>query len=268
MGRSASRSRDHGGGVRSLGGVAAAGRSNGGGRGRVASRGGGNWVTSGGGGSRAGGRSRGAAGSRSSGGRLDVAALAGGEAELGAVLVLAGHVVDDLETVAGVALGDGQVGGGSPGEATAVDDALGESGTELDNVGRRALEEEDGDGVGGGGGPGDGEGLTLGDDLGERVSALFLFGFGKGPSRTRRTSEGATVERACAKTYLVQRTGDGVALWVANRGVELGSGNAGEEDDGSVGEHGCFVCFVFCGIRLSLGYQVLEVALQKRAGKE
>jgi hypothetical protein len=38
-------------------------------------------------------------------------------------------------------------------------------------------------------------------------------------------------------TYLVQRTGDGVAGWLANRGV-LCSGEAGEEgNDGDLGEH-------------------------------
>lgn len=38
--------------------------------------------------------------------------------------------------------------------------------------------------------------------------------------------------------YLVQGTSDGVAGGLANRGVELRSGNAGEEsNDGGLGEH-------------------------------
>jgi hypothetical protein len=44
------------------------------------------------------------------------------------------------------------------------------------------------------------------------------------------------------QTYLVQRTGDGVATGLANGSVDLGSGEAGEEsDDGSLGVHvdGC-----------------------------
>jgi hypothetical protein len=206
VGRSASGSRDHGGGVRSLGGVAVGG-SNGGGRANgVDSWGRSNWVTSGGSRARGG---RGAAGGGGSRGRgLDLAALAGRDTELGAVLVLASLVVDDLETVAGVTLGDGQVGSGSPGEATAVDDALSERGTELDDVARGALEEENGDRVEGGRSPGDLEGLALGDDL-------------------------------------VQRTGDGVSLGLASGRGDLGSSKAGEEDDGGVGVHVClFVCFL------------------------
>jgi len=39
------------------------------------------------------------------------------------------------------------------------------------------------------------------------------------------------------KTYLVQRTSDGVALGVADGGMLLRSGQAGEEDDDGVGEH-------------------------------
>lgn len=40
------------------------------------------------------------------------------------------------------------------------------------------------------------------------------------------------------ETYLNQRTSDGVAGGLANRGVELRSGNAGEEsNDGGLGEH-------------------------------
>lgn len=40
-------------------------------------------------------------------------------------------------------------------------------------------------------------------------------------------------------TYLVQGTGDGVAIGLANGGMELRSGEAGEEgSDGGLGEHG------------------------------
>ena len=43
---------------------------------------------------------------------------------------------------------------------------------------------------------------------------------------------------AAPDAYLVQRTSDGVASGLANRGVELRSGNAGEEsNDGGLGEH-------------------------------
>ena len=43
---------------------------------------------------------------------------------------------------------------------------------------------------------------------------------------------------ATLDAYLVQRTGDGVASGLADRGVELRSGNAGEEsNDGGLGEH-------------------------------
>lgn len=165
-GRDASRRNGgDGGGVRGHAGVAAgAGRRNGGGR-------------SNGGGSRRGSvdSRRGAAAGSSRRRRLGVA-LAGGDTELGAVLVLASDVVDDLETVAVGAVGDGQVGGGSPGEAAAVLDALGESRSVLDDVAGGALEEEQGDGVVGGGGPGDGERLALGDDLAKRVSLGCLLG--------------------------------------------------------------------------------------------
>lgn len=40
------------------------------------------------------------------------------------------------------------------------------------------------------------------------------------------------------QTYLVQRTGDGVASRLADGSVDLGSGKAGEEgDDGGLGVH-------------------------------
>lgn len=96
--------------------------------------------------------------------RLNAAVL--GDAELGRVLVETGHVVDDLDAVAGVAGGSLEGGSGSPGKRAAVGDALGERRAILDDVGGRALEEQDGDGVGGGGLPGDGEGLAGRDNLG------------------------------------------------------------------------------------------------------
>lgn len=46
------------------------------------------------------------------------------------------------------------------------------------------------------------------------------------------------MKSAALDAYLVQRTSDGVASGLANRGVELRSGNAGEEsNDGGLGEH-------------------------------
>lgn len=106
-------------------------------------------------------------------GRNDSAALLG-DAELGRVLVLAGHVVDELDAIAVGAGGGLKIGRGSPGQATAVGNALSKRRAELDHVGRGALEEEDRDSVGGGWLPGDGEGLAGGDDLGVRLAAVFV----------------------------------------------------------------------------------------------
>jgi hypothetical protein len=47
------------------------------------------------------------------------------------------------------------------------------------------------------------------------------------------------------QTYLVQRTGDGVASRLTNGSVDLGSGKAGEEgDDGGLGVHVDDVCVI------------------------
>ena len=94
-----------------------------------------------------------------------------GDAELGRVLVLAGHVVDELEAVVGgVGL---EARGRSPGECAAVGDASHDGG-DGDHVGGRAAEENKRDAVGGGWLPGDLEWLAGGDDL-VAVSALVTF---------------------------------------------------------------------------------------------
>lgn len=98
-----------------------------------------------------------------------------GDTELGGVLVLAGHIINDLNTVAVGASGGLEVGRRSPGEATAVGDTLGERRTELDNVGGRALQEKDGDGVGSGWLPSDGERLAGWDNLFMVSAVLGLF---------------------------------------------------------------------------------------------
>ena len=165
------------------------------------------------GGSRAGDRGGGGGGA----GRGNDGAVGLGDAELGGVLVLAGNVVDQLETVVGDISLEG--GGRSPLEGAGVGDALSKS-LDGDDVGRGATEEEERDRVGGGWLPGDGEGLAGRDNLGEEsvnVSRVCLFGF-------------------CA--YLDQGTGDGVASGLADGSVELGSSDAGEDsDDGGLGEH-------------------------------
>lgn len=96
----------------------------------------------------------------SAGGYNDVTAGILGDTELGGVLVLAGHIIDDLDTVALGTLGSLKGGGRSPGKGAAVLDTLSNGGTELDDVVGRTLEEEDRDRVGCAWGPGDGEGLA------------------------------------------------------------------------------------------------------------
>lgn len=86
----------------------------------------------------------------------------GGDTELGGVLVLAGTLDNEEETVVG---GVGRkVGARSPLELAAVGDGLGES-LEGNDVGGGTAQEDQGDGANGGGGPLDGVGLALGDDL-------------------------------------------------------------------------------------------------------
>jgi hypothetical protein len=111
------------------------------------------------------------------GGRDNDLAVAGGDAELGGVLVLAGDIVDDLDAVSVGAVGGLEGGGRSPGEGTAVGDTLSDGRTELDNVGGGALEEEDRDGVGGSWLPSDGELLAGGDNLVGRISFKGLVWF-------------------------------------------------------------------------------------------
>lgn len=137
-------------------------------------------------------------GSGSGAGGSDARALGAlGNAELGGVLVLAGDVVDKLEAVVGDV--GLEAGGRSPGVLAAVGDT-GHNGGDGDNVGGRSTEENKRDAVRCGWLPGDLEWLASRDDL-------------------------------------EKRTGDRVALGLANWGV-LGSGKAGEEgNDGSLGEH-------------------------------
>lgn len=135
----------------------------------VASRGGrGDGVTGRGGGLASGGGagsgsgSRAGSGSSSRAGRDNDGAVLRGDTELGGVLVLAGNVVNQLESVAGDISLEG--GGRSPGEGTRVVDALSKS-LNGNNVGGGATEQEERDRVGGGRLPGDGEGPASRDNL-------------------------------------------------------------------------------------------------------
>jgi hypothetical protein len=81
---------------------------------------------------------------------------------LGGVLVLASHVVDELETVVGyISL---EAGRGGPLVRTAVGNA-GDDGGQRNNVGGGAAEEDQRHRVGGSWLPGDGEWLAGGDNL-------------------------------------------------------------------------------------------------------
>jgi hypothetical protein len=152
------------GGVRSNGGGLDGRRRN---DGVASSRAGGDGVASR---RRSGGGAR--DGSDRAGGNDNGAAFLG-DTELSRVLVLAGDVVDQLESVVGgVGL---ERGGRGPGEGAGVLEALNES-LDGDNVGRGATEQEERDRVGGGWLPGDGEGLASRDNLGG-VSWLFLSAF-------------------------------------------------------------------------------------------
>lgn len=81
-------------------------------------------------------------------------------------LVLAGGIVDDLETVVGAVVLE--VGLGGPAESTRVGDALGDGIEGLDVL-SRATEEHERDGAGGGWGPGHVERLAGGDNLDQRT---------------------------------------------------------------------------------------------------
>lgn len=226
-------------GVTSTDGNDGSGGLGGHGRGRVVGRGGrnGNGVAVAAG-SRAGGSNRGsndAGRSRNNdagrtrdndAGRSDAVLL--GDAELGRVLVLAIHIVNELHAVVGdISL---ELGSRGPGVGAGVGDADDNGGTNGDNIGRGATEKDEGDGVGGGWLPSDGEGLASRDDLQLRLSA----------SKRR-------VSGRVHATYLVQRAGDGVARGLANGGV-LRRSNAGKEgDNGGLGEHVGLVCLVVLG---------------------
>lgn len=109
-----------------------------------------------------GGSGGGRAGGADLDGRLGGATGGGAETELSGVLVLAGALNDEQETVVGgVNL---EVGTGGPGEGAAVGDGLGEGLEGLHVVGG-ATEEDQGDGASGGRLPLDGVGLALRDDL-------------------------------------------------------------------------------------------------------
>ena len=98
------------------------------------------------------------------GGRRRVAVLViigVGDAELRAVLVLAGRIVDQLDSVAGLA--GCEVRGGNPDEGAVVGNLLGDR--VLGNgIGAGALKQEERDGALGRGSPGDGEVLANGND--------------------------------------------------------------------------------------------------------
>lgn len=188
--------------------------------------------------SRRGGRGRSVAAGGARGhdaGRCGNAAVLG-DAELRGPLVLAGHVVDQLQTVALGTIRGGEVSRGGPAEETAVGETFSEGGAVLDDVGGGALDEEDGDGVGRGGRPLDVEGLASRDELGWVLASGGCFVW-------FHSACSAMLEfcAVCAreKTYLVQiRTADGVARGLANRRVHLRSRKAGEKGcDGDLGEH-------------------------------
>lgn len=99
-----------------------------------------------------------------------------GDAELGGVLVLAGGVVDQLDTVALSVLSGLEVVGDIP-DVGAVVLGLLDDGVLRNGVAAGALEEDESDGALGGGLPGDGELLAGGDDavqagLGDGVALI------------------------------------------------------------------------------------------------
>lgn len=74
-------------------------------------------------------------------------------------MVLAGHVIDELDAIASsLAEARAEIRRWGPGVAAAVGNTLGDGSADLDNIGGRALEKEKRDLVGGGWLPGDGEG--------------------------------------------------------------------------------------------------------------
>jgi hypothetical protein len=106
-----------------------------------------------------------------------VALSALGDTELCGVLVLAGNVVDELETVTGHIGLEGS--GWGPDERSAVGNASND-GLERNHVGGRATEKDQRDAVGGGWLPGDGEGLASRDNLDQRTSDGVTAGLANG----------------------------------------------------------------------------------------
>lgn len=145
----------------------------------------------GGGGGSGGSRGGLSGASLGSGGGAGAGASGGGETELGGVLVLAGTLDNEEETVVGdVGL---EVGAGGPLELSAVGDGLSES-LEGNDVGGGTAQEDQGDGTSGGGGPLDGVGLALGNDLvqagrGDGIAGRVL-GVVRSSVGSRQTHEG------------------------------------------------------------------------------
>lgn len=153
-------------------------------------------LVDGGRGSRGGGGSSGGLGLGADGGglglldcggrRAGTGASSGGDTELGGVLVLAGTLDNEEQTVVGnVGL---KVRARSPLELAAVGDGLGESLEGLDVVGGTAQEDQ-GDGTNSGGSPLDGVGLALGHDL---VQARGNDGIAAGVLGVVRSSVGSS----------------------------------------------------------------------------
>lgn len=96
----------------------------------------------------------------------------GGSPEQGRrTLVLAGHIVNELDAIAGSGREAGaKLAGNGPLEAAGVGDSLSDGLADGDHVGGGSLEEEQRDGVGRRGVPGDGEGLASLDSLEGLVS--------------------------------------------------------------------------------------------------
>lgn len=141
-----------------------------------------------------GGRGSGLSGLDGGGGAGAGADTGGGaETELGGVLVLAGTLDNEEQTVVGGV--GGQVRARSPGELARVGDLLSEGLEGLD-VGGGTAEEDQGDGTLGGGSPLDGVALALRDDLvqtgggnGVAGRVLVVVGLGVGSSQGHKGGE-------------------------------------------------------------------------------
>lgn len=140
---------------------------------RVACRGGrGDGVASGSGGGDGVASRSGALNWRNGAGRNDNGAVVLGDTELGRVLVLAGNIVNQLESIAGAVGLEG--GSWRPDEGTRVVDALSKS-LDGDNVDGGATEQQQRDCVGGGWLPSDGESLASRDNLSHESATVFCF---------------------------------------------------------------------------------------------